>query len=118
MDWIFPLIGGLGVGALLKSVVEFIFNKNITRQKVEYSEAREAYLGLLDALHKAAVEPSDKHSKDFALWQTRIQLFGSEKVAKAVQGIIDTNADSQTERNKFFEEMIDAMKEDLHRKSA
>lgn len=114
MDWLLPLIGGLGIGAILKSIVDYFLSKNAARKKAQYAEMREAYLGLLNALHKAAVEPSDQNSKEFALWQTKVQLFGSESVAKAVQGILDTNEGPREKRNAFFNEMVSEMRKDLN----
>ena len=118
MEWLLPLIGGLGLGAVIKSIIDFFLNKNTARQKIRYSEMREAYLGLLDSLHRAAVEPSDKASKDFALWQTRVQLFGSSEVAKSVQGIVDTNSGPRELRDKHFKDMISQMTKDLQNTSA
>lgn len=79
---------------------------------------REAYIGLLDALHQAAVEPSDKNSKNFALWQTRVQLFGSGEVAAAVQEIIDTNEGPREKRNEAYQKMLDSMRSDLEKHAA
>lgn len=57
MDWILPLIGGLGIGAVIKSVVDNFNTRRAVSQDRRYKEKREAYLGLLSALHKAAVQP-------------------------------------------------------------
>lgn len=82
MEWILPLVGGLGLGWLLKSIIDhFIARRAITRDRL-YQEKREAYFGLLDALHQAATKPSDENSKTYALWQTRCQLFGSPDVSR------------------------------------
>ena len=113
MEWLLPLVGGLGIGAIFKSIVDYFFSKNTAKKKTQYTEMREAYLGLLNALHKAAVEPSDQNSKEFALWQTKVQLFGSEAVSNAVQGIIDTNDGPRSKRDDFFREMVAEMRKDL-----
>lgn len=106
------MLGGLGVGSLLTSLATHILGRRSALKTRLYQEKREAYLGLLDALHRAAVEPSDVNSKNFALWQTRVQLFGSKQVAMTVQGIIETN-DSREKRDVYFREMIESMKRDL-----
>ncbi|MDD3181421.1 MAG: hypothetical protein PHD48_01235 [Alphaproteobacteria bacterium] len=112
MDWFFPLVGGLGIGSLLKGIVDhFLVNKTKVKER-SYQEMREAYLGLLESLHDAAVYPSDENAKAYALWQTRCKLFGSERVSKAAQNMVDTNED----RNGRFlahGELLDAMREDL-----
>nr|WP_314901805.1 hypothetical protein [uncultured Deefgea sp.] len=112
MDWSAAL-GLIGLGALLKSGVDFFLSRKSARTDLQYKEKREAYLGLLDALHKAAIEPSDINSKNFALWQSRVQLFGSPDVAEAVQGIIDTNDGPREKREEFFSKMLKCMKADL-----
>ena len=118
MDWLLPAITGLGLGAVLKSFIDFYINKSTSRKKAQYLEMRESYVGLLDALHKAAIEPSAVNSKNFALWQTRVQLFGSSEVQEAVQGIIDTNEGPRTERDKYFNKMVESMRKDLAKNSA
>jgi hypothetical protein len=118
MDWVLPALGGLGIGAILKLIIDFYLSKNTNRQKLKYEEMKDSYIGLLDALHQAAIEPSDKNSKNFALWQTRVNLFGTENVSKAVQGIIDTNDGPREERNLYFNELLRAMKNDLDKGSA
>ena len=67
----------------------------------------------LNALHEAAVHPTDEHSKNYALWQTRCELFGSMDVAKFARQIVDTNDSPRVERNEVFRNLIDAMRRDL-----
>jgi hypothetical protein len=55
MDWIAALIGGLGIGSVLTRVVEHFFSRRTLLQERDYQEMREAYLGLLGALHQTAV---------------------------------------------------------------
>lgn len=113
MEWILPLLGGLGIGAVIKSVIDHFNARRAVSQDRHYQEKREAYLGLLGALHKAAVESSDQNSKEFALWQTRCQLFGSLEVANFAQAIVDTNDRPRVEREEAFKGLIEAMRKDL-----
>lgn len=113
MEWVLPLIGGLGLGSLLKSAIDHFITRRAAVSDRLYQEKREAYLGLLDALHRAAVEPSDKNSKNYALWQTRCELFGSPKVARFAQEIVDTNAGPPAERDRAFQGLVHAMRQDL-----
>lgn len=115
MDWVLPLIGGLGIGSLLKSVIDNFNSRRAVMKDRLYQEKREAYLGLLGALHKAAVQPSDENSKDFALWQTRCQLFGSPDVARFAQAIVETNDRPRSERESAFSGLIESMRDDLRR---
>lgn len=117
LTWLATLVGGLGIGSILTTLMNYIFaGRSATKERL-YREKRETYLGLLDALHRAAVEPSDASSKQFALWQTRVQLFGDDHghVAQAAQGIIDTNGGPNDKRISFFEQLINSMRRDLRR---
>ena len=117
-NWIIPLLGGLGIGSVLTAIItkllDHFINRKSAKQTLLYKEKREAYLGLLDALHKAAIQPSIENSKNFALWQTRIEVFGTQEVANAVQGIIETNEPEQRhERDVFFRQLIKTIRKDL-----
>ena len=115
MEWVLPLIGGLGLGSLLKSVIDNFNSRRAVMTDRLYQEKREAYLGLLGALHKAAVLPSDENSKEFALWQTRCQLFGSSDVSQFAQALVDTNDSPRAERDSAFKGLIESMRKDLLR---
>ncbi|MGK4472985.1 hypothetical protein [Aeromonas molluscorum] len=107
------IVGGLGIGTLINTVYSDWRTRSAKRTDRQYEEKRNAYLGLLDALHNAAVEPSDAASKAFALWQTRCNLFGSKEVSLYAQKIVDTNDGPRAERNSAFNGLLDAMKADL-----
>jgi hypothetical protein len=112
MNWA-ELIGGLGIGSLIASVVTHFMARRATANDRWYQEKREAYLGLLSALHEAAVRPSNANSKAYALWQTRCDLFGSPTVSRYVQRIIDTNDGPQEARHEAFDGLVKAMRDDL-----
>jgi len=109
---IVSLIGGIGIGSVITTIITTVSRKKEKINERIYNEKRSAYLGLLSSLYKAAVEPSDKSSKEYALWQTNIQLFGSKNVVNYAQEIVDTIPGS-LERNKAFNGLINAMREDL-----
>jgi len=106
------LIGGIGIGSIIQVVIANRARKKELFENRTYKEMRNSYIGLLTSLYNAAVNPSDKSSKEYALWQTRVELFGSSKVSKYVQDIIDTNPGSQ-ERNVAFNSLISSMRADL-----
>ena len=114
MEW-GTLLGVFGIGAIFKTVIDAFLSSKKDKASLQYKEKREAYLGLLDALHKAAIAPSDENSKAFALWQTRVSIFGSLDASQAVQGIIDTNDGPRDERNKHYSNLLKAIKEDLNK---
>lgn len=113
MEWILPLIAGLGIGSLLKSAADHFMTRRANTSDRWYQEKREAYLGLLQSFHDAAVYPSDESSKAFALWQTRCELFGSKDVARYAQAIVNTNNGPREQRNEAFKNLLQAMKADL-----
>lgn len=113
MEW-GALLGAFGVGAIFKSVVDEVLSRKNTQEARKYQEKREAYLGLLDALHQAAIAPSNASSKAFALWQTKVSIFGSERASSAVQGMIDTNDGPTEKRQQHFSELLAAIREDLN----
>ncbi|HCM14819.1 MAG TPA: hypothetical protein DHW79_02525 [Candidatus Cloacimonas sp.] len=106
------LIGGIGIGSVITTIITTLSRKREILNERVYKEKRGAYLGLLRSLHNAAVEPSDKNAKEYALWQTRIQLFGSKESADFAQKIVDT-APGSSARNLAFEGLLKAMRDDL-----
>ena len=115
MDWILPLIAGLGLGSIIKSVADHFMTRRASEHDRWYQEKREAYTGLLTALHDAAVRLSEANAKAFALWQTRCELFGSTDVAKFAQQIVDTNDGPRLARDSAYRGLIEAMKTNLRR---
>lgn len=115
MDWtlVSGVIGGLGVGTLLNSIYSAYTSKKAEKVSRLYAEKRDAYLGLLNASHNAAVSPSDISSKKYALHQTKCSLFGSKEVIEAAQMIVDTNYDRER-RDIAFESLLAAMRKDLN----
>lgn len=113
MEWILPLLAGLGIGSLLKSIADHFMTRRASGYDRQYQEKREAYLGFLNAIHEAAVHPSDQSSKGYALWQTRCELFGSNKVSKFAQEMVDTNSAPRATRDAAFRNLIEAMRADL-----
>ena len=114
MEW-GTLLGVFGIGAIFKTILDSVLSAKKDRASLQYKEKREAYLGLLDALHKAAVSPSDENSKIFALWQTKVSIFGSQEASDAVKGIVDTNDGPRESRNMYFNNLLKAIREDLAR---
>ena len=113
MEWVLTLIGGLGIGSLLTSLITHVITRRATTTDRWYQEKREAYLGLLTSLREAAVCPSNENAKTYALWQMRCDLFGSPAVSKYAQRMIDTTNEPREERADALRNLIEAMKLDL-----
>lgn len=106
------LLSTFGLGALTVAIVQFFMTIYRDQKTLQFKEKKEAYLGLLEAYHLAAVTPSPEASKNFALWQMRCELVGSSEVIKSIQEIIDTNED-YAKRSIAHEKMKVAMRKDL-----
>jgi hypothetical protein len=112
MNWT-ELIGGLGIGSFITSITtNYLAHRSATNDRW-FQEKRDSYIGLLNALHDAAVHPSEEKSQAYALWQTKCNIFGSSEVSKYAQNMVDTNDGPPGERNKAFEALINAMRSDL-----
>ncbi|AIJ09268.1 hypothetical protein [Edwardsiella anguillarum] len=107
------IIGGLGIGTILNSIMSNFLAKKTKQKERLYEEKKSAYLGLLSAIHKAAAMPSETTAKEYALWQTHCSLFGSPEVALFAQKMIDTNDGPSTKRHEAFDGLIQAMRSDL-----
>jgi putative Mn2+ efflux pump MntP len=107
------LLGGLGLGSLLNSLVTHFTTQKSKKEQRRYEEKKASYLGLLTSLHEAAVSPSDKNLKAYALWQAKCQIFGSNEVAKFTQEIIDTNYGPKDLGHVAFEKLFEAIRQDL-----
>lgn len=69
------LLSAVGTGALISIPLQYYFNERAKRKTILFQEKKEAFVGLLTAYQRAAVEPSEKHSKEFAYWQLRSFAF-------------------------------------------
>jgi len=106
------LFAAAGLGSVLTVLVQHNLEINKERREKSFNEKKEAYVGLLRSLHDAAVEPSDKASKEYAYWQLRCELVSPPIVRQAIQGIVDTNDDPPA-RSMAYDKLKDALRSDL-----
>ncbi len=110
-DWL-ALLGAFGLGSIFTSLVQsWLSSKRALKQR-SFDERKEAYVGLLEAYHRAAVEGSDESSKNFAYWQMRCEIVAPENVRQAIQEIIDSNIDRKG-RSRAHENLKTSMRRDL-----
>jgi len=116
MDWVLPLLGGLGIGSLIKGIVDhFLVAKSKSNDRA-YQEAKDSYIGLLSALRDVNVNPSNENLKSFGLWHARCEIFGSKSVSNAAQKMVDTNHEREKKgslRETAYQELLSAMRQDL-----
>lgn len=113
INTVLAIFGGLGVGSLLNTLISHFTHQKSKQKDRRYEEKKAAYIGLLTSLHDAAVTHSDANSKAYALWQTKCQIFGSSGVSKFAQEIIDTNQGPREARDKAFQSLLSAIRQDL-----
>jgi len=113
LQLVISLLAAFGLGSVVTAVIQDRLNARRDRAKRNFEEKKEAFIGLLKAYHVAAVEPSERSSKEFGYWQSRCELVASEKVRKAVQRMIETSGNENAERPKAYLEFLDSLREDL-----
>ena len=107
-----PLLTAFGLGSIVTAFVQYWLTGRSKENERRFQEKQAAYIGLLEAYHRAAVEGTDETSKLFAYWQMRCELVGSAAVRDAVRRIIETN-DDRTGREKADFDLRVAMRADL-----
>src|SRR4051812_21259363 len=93
MAQILSLITAFGLGSVVTALIQSWLAGKSMRDERSFREKQAAYIGLLEAYHRAAVEGSDETSKLFAYWQMRCELVASPAVRQAVRRIVETNDD-------------------------
>lgn len=109
---IIPLLTAFGLGSIVTAVVQSFIKRREWIETRNFRERKEAYIGLLEAYHKAAVSPSNEAAKEFAYWQLRCELVAPDRVCKAIARIVETN-DDQNARHTAHEDLKRGMRRDL-----
>ncbi|MEP2716503.1 hypothetical protein [Pseudophaeobacter sp.] len=80
-----------------------------------FQERKEAYVGLLEAYHQAAIAHTGNQeaaAKNFAYWQLRCEIVGPRAVRDAIKEIVLTN-DDRKKRSLAHEELKSSTRRDL-----
>jgi len=112
LQLIISLIAAAGLGSIFTTFIQGRLISRRDNEKRKFEEKKEAYVGLLRSFHDAAVERSDKASKEFAFWQLRCELVSPSIVREAIQGIVNTNEDPSA-RSIAYDKLKDALRDDL-----
>lgn len=107
-----PLLTAFGLGSIVTALIQSWLAQRSKRDDRRFHEKQTAYIGLLEAYHRAAVEGTDETSKAFAYWQMRCELVAPEPVRDAIRRIVETN-DDRPARLKADHDMKEAMRADL-----
>ncbi len=95
MDQIIPLLAAFGLGSIVTAFVQSGLLNRTKRFDRIFSEKQTAYVGLVEASHRAAVEGTDEAAKTYAYWQARCDLVGSDAVRAAIRRIAETKDDRE-----------------------
>ncbi len=104
-------IGGLGIGTIVQSIVQFFLSRRSSDEQRRYQEKKESYLNLLSALRDVSINENKENLMKFAVAQASVELFGSSHVAKAVQQFKETLPGN--DQKMPYQLMIDEMRRDL-----
>ena len=112
VTWFVPLLAAFGLGSIVTALVQSGLTNRSKRLDRVFAEKQTAYIGLLEAYHRAAVEGSEETSKLFAYWQMRCELVASQAVRDAIRRIAETNDDPEA-RLRADGDLKTAMRADL-----
>ena len=112
MDQIIPLLAAFGLGSIVTALVQSGLTNRTRRFDRIFSEKQIAYVGLLEASHRAAVDGTEEAAKNVTYWQARCDLVGSNAVRDAIRRRAEANGDSEGGR-KADKELRLAMRSDL-----
>lgn len=112
MSNLIPLITAFGLGSVVSALIQSWLSRRLTNDERRFREKQAAYVGLLEAYHRAAVEGTDEAGKAFAYWQMRCELVAPESVREAIRRITATN-DDRHGRDAAHRDMQVAMRADL-----
>ena len=107
-----PLLTAFGLGSIASALIQAWLSQRSKVDERAFREKQAAYVGLLEAYHRAAVEGTDEAAKHFAYWQMRCELVATEAVRDAIRRIVETN-DDRLGRAKADTDLKIAMRADL-----
>lgn len=111
-SFVVSLIASFGLGSLLTAILQSWLTRRAQLDERIFEERKKAYIGLLEAYHRAAVEGTDAAAKEFAYWQMRCELVAPKNVREAIERIISTN-DNKDARHIAHEQLKESLRSDL-----
>lgn len=112
MMQLIPLLTAFGLGSIVTALIQSWLAQRSKQDERRFLEKQSAYIGLLEAYHRAAVERTDESAKGFAYWQMRCELVAPKPVRDAISQIVETN-DDRPARMEADRVLREAMRKDL-----
>jgi hypothetical protein len=105
-----------GLGALITALVQAWLTRHAEDAKRNFQEKKDAYVGLLDALHRSETDQTEEASRFVGLWMDRIELVGSKGVIVVCRRLTQTNpvgGHTHPDRPDVLFRLKEAMRRDL-----
>ena len=106
------LLTAFGLGSVITVLIKAAIAYYAANRERSFSERKAAYIGLLEAYHRAAIEGTEEAGKNFAYWQMRCELVAPANVRHAIAEIVSTN-DDRIAREQAHEALKSALRLDL-----
>lgn len=111
-EWVFPLLGGIGIGSLLNTLLQAHLKSKTNASQRAFIEKRKAYLELLTSIGDIRSKGDIESKAKFAVAVERIALVGSPEVYSLVKNLTNTSPNSK-ERGDVQNSLVVAMRNDL-----
>lgn len=109
---ILSLLTAFGLGSVVTALIQAWLTQKSKHDERSFREKQAAYVGLLEAYRRAAIEGTDEAGKHFAYWQMRCELVAPQAVREAIRNVVETN-DDRAGREKADANLRVAMRIDL-----
>jgi hypothetical protein len=109
-------LGGV-IGSLLTTFVQGWLAQRSAQNVRNFQEKREAYVGILEAIHNADINETREAALTAGYWYNRCQLVASKDVLRAMSMLFETNplpsGEVHPKRREALEKIHAAMRRDL-----
>lgn len=121
MEAIIPFISAVGLGGAVGSAITIMLQAWLSRRAArddrQYRERKEAYVGLLNAIHRSEVEGTPEAAMHVGHWMNVCDLVASGEVLNETRLLLETNPQSDgsahPERPIVLSRLKQAMRKDL-----
>ena len=115
MDWL-QLISAAGLGAIISTFIQsWLAERTATKQR-QFQEKKDAYVGMLSAIHKSEIEQTKEASLYAGHWINICEIVGSKSVRNCLQRHMESNPVNgkvHPDRPQVMSDLKKAMRKDL-----
>jgi hypothetical protein len=117
---VIQLLSAAGIGGIIGSLLTTLAQSWLSHRSYvvsrNFQEKKEAYVGLLQAMHDSKVLQTVQAAQYAAHWRNRVELVGSKEVNACIARVAETNpvnGQVHPNRPRFLIELKHAMRQDL-----